>query len=121
MKKILIVDDEKSSRTILQSMVQSLGYISVLSSGATHALETLKCNDDIEMIVTDMSMPKKDGRWLIKKVLSTKDLKDIPVIIMSGAIGIKDVADLLDAGAKAFIPKPVTKDDIKEYIERHIQ
>ena len=120
MKKILVVDDESTSLVIIHNMLHELGFCAIKSQAADHALQTLKCNDDIALVITDMQMPKKDGRWLIKQIFADSSLKKTPIIIMSGAVGVKDIADLLQAGAKAFIAKPVEKSELKEYIERYI-
>jgi CheY-like chemotaxis protein len=119
MRKILIVDDDKATRLALKKMVEVLGFEILQSPDGEHALETLKSEDKIALVIADMVMPKKDGRWLIKSMQADEDLKKLPVIIISSVFGVKDIADLLESGARAFVAKPANPDEIHEYVNRY--
>jgi CheY-like chemotaxis protein len=121
MKKILIVDDDAAIRKTVVKIVEGMGYITIESLDGKHAAETLQCNSDISLIITDMIMPRMDGRLLIREILREKPRATIPIIIMSGAVTVKDISDLLEIGAKAFLPKPLKAKDVKEYIARYLE
>ena len=78
-------------------------------------------NQDIDLLITDFSMPEMDGRRLIQRIRNSSNLKQIPIIIVSGVVGPKEIADVLEAGATAFLPKPLKVKDIKEYINRYLK
>ena len=120
MKKILIVDDDQPTRLILVHIVESMGHVAFQCPDGKHALETLKSNSDIAMVITDMSMPRMDGRKLIEAVQSEERWNALPILIMSAVVGVKEISDLLKAGARAFLKKPVRGEEIREYIERYI-
>ena len=63
-KKILIVDDDRSTRLAIKKMVESLDLCAIQCQNGDHALQTLLCNNDISLVITDMVMPETDGkRW----------------------------------------------------------
>jgi len=119
-RKVLIVDDDRSTRLAIKKMVETLNLCAIQCQNGDHALQTLLCNNDISLVITDMVMPETDGRWLIQGMHKNKQLGKIPVIIMSSVVGVKDIADLLDLGAKAFVHKPVKQADIQEYTLRYV-
>ncbi len=121
MKKVLIVDDDRATRLTIKKMLEDLNLCAIQCHNGDHALQTLMCNQDISLVITDMVMPETDGRWLIQSMHKHKQLGNVPIIIMSSVVGVKDIADLLDLGAKAFVHKPVKQADIKEYTLRYIE
>eukprot|EP01156_Anaeramoeba_ignava_P008677 Anaeramoba_ignava/a362785_5.p2 GENE.a362785_5~~a362785_5.p2 ORF type:complete len:122 (+),score=14.76 a362785_5:620-985(+) len=120
MKKVLVVDDDKNTRLAIKKIIESLGFAVIQSPDGGHAYETLLSDDSISLVVADMVMPKHDGRWLIKNIQANEDLKSIPIIIISAVFGVKDIADLLECGAKAFVAKPANPDELQEYVQRYI-
>ncbi len=119
MRKILIVDDDRATRLAIKKMVEVIGFDVLQSPDGEHALETLKTEDNIALVIADMVMPKRDGRWLIKSMQEDEILKNMPVIIISSVFGVKDIADLLESGARAFVAKPANPDEIHEYVTRY--
>lgn len=121
MAKILIAEDEKMVATYLAAVLEDLGHEAYVSPNGEHALETLQNNDGFDLLITDMKMPKMDGRQLVESILKQKELADIPIIIMSGYVGIVEIDDLLKAGAEAFLTKPVSLKDLEEYVDHALK
>lgn len=117
-RKVLIVEDDPAIRAIVAKVIESMGHVPLLSPNGKHALETLACDPDIALILTDMAMPVMDGRELIKEVRRPGQAPAPPVLIMSGVVGPRDIADLLEEGAEAFLTKPIRKEDLREYVAR---
>ncbi|MBU2546831.1 MAG: response regulator [Proteobacteria bacterium] len=120
MAKILVVDDDESIRWVLAQLVEHIGHAAFKCRDGQRALDALMDNPDIELIITDVSMPGMDGRTLIRKVRALEDFKRLPIIIISGVVGPREIADVLDLGATAFLAKPVSAGDLNEYIKRYI-
>jgi len=120
MGKILIVDDEVSTRLLIKKAVESIGHSAVQSHNGKNACDTLFNNEDIVLMVTDMMMPEMGGDELVKVVRGNDKFSDIPIIMISGIVGPKDIFDLLKLGATAFLPKPINVPEIQEYIKRYI-
>jgi CheY-like chemotaxis protein len=82
-ERILLVDDEQSVITFLKSLLERLGYEVQASSKAIEALEIFKNNsEDLDLIITDMTMPDLTGLDLAREVVKIRP--DMPVIICTG-------------------------------------
>jgi CheY-like chemotaxis protein len=62
------------------------------------------------LILLDLNMPKKDGREALREIKANRDLRRIPVVILTTSQADTDVAQLYDMGANSFITKPVSFD-----------
>ncbi len=67
-----------------------------------------------DLILLDLSLPKIDGREVLEKIKSSPDLKDIPVIILSGSAAESDMTSSYDLHANSYLVKPDNFDDFKE-------
>ena len=117
MTKILIVDDDPVMRRLLDKALEPLQVQLHHCSDGIHALDALRCNTDFDLIITDISMPVLDGRMLISTVVRDTSLPRIPILIMSGVVGVNEIADLLDLGATKFIPKPFNMQSLREEVQ----
>lgn len=108
-KKILIVDDEQSSRVPLTELLENSGYSVMSGSSGIEALEILK-NNLPDLIITDIKMPEMDGITLFKKV--KKQFPDIPVIIMTAFGSIEGAIASMKSGVVDYILKPLNFDDV---------
>lgn len=114
MARILIVDDDPVMRRLLTQALEPLNLQLHHCSDGIHALDALRCNPDFDLLITDISMPVLDGRQLISTMMQDKNLPDIPILIMSGVVGVNEIADLLDLGATKFIPKPFNMQTLRD-------
>lgn len=116
MAKVLIADDDPVSRDILAEVVEGMGHTVLLSPDGAHALKTLQCDRRVSLLITDMAMPELDGRGLIREAHKLPTHQRLPIAIMSGVVGPKEISDLLRAGAETFLPKPVRLADLRECV-----
>ena len=115
MAKVLIIDDDPISRRIIARTISSLGHQTIEASDGKIGFQVLQDNKDIELLVTDFMMPRIDGRKLVKLVRGHEIFRNIPVIMISGIISLKEISAILDFGAIRFLPKPVDITDLKLY------
>ena len=89
LKNILIVDDSSTSRMIIKRCFEISGIDDSEYYYAGNGLEALDVvkNQEIDLIITDINMPKMDGSNLIKKLKSEESLKDIPIVVTSSMSG----------------------------------
>ena len=120
MNKILIVEDDMITQKLLSRMLETQGYPTFVSPNGRHALEALQVNS-VDLIITDVMMPELDGRELISAIRKYSRLASIPVIIISAVIRASDVMELLKQGATYFIPKPLSKADVLEYVNLSLE
>ena len=112
---ILIVDDESAMRNLLEKILAREGY-QVHSLGDGHAaLEYLKGNN-VDIVVSDMKMPKMDGFELLKNIKQYHP--GVGVIIMTGYGDTYTVKDALLLGADEYITKPFKSYEISLVVER---
>ncbi len=116
MIRILAVDDDPVMRSVIAKALESLNYEIHFASDGIHALDAMRCNQNFSLLITDISMPVLDGRQLISTLVNDKSLPKIPILITSGVVGVNDIADLLDAGATKFIPKPINMESFREEV-----
>lgn len=109
-KSILIVEDHKELRAYLKSLLTSEYKIHLAANGSV-ALDILQAGN-IDLILTDLMMPYMDGFELIDHLKKDKDLKKIPVLVVSARTDKTEKLELLDKGAKDVISKPFDKPEL---------
>ncbi|MCP4348733.1 MAG: response regulator [Desulfobacterales bacterium] len=105
-KKIMIVEDDDITIKYLENLFKDNGYETCVATDGTQALELLK-NEKPDLITLDIQMPSEWGPRFYRKVSKDKELKKIPVIVISGLDGDHAVKD-----AVAFIRKPFDPDKL---------
>lgn len=114
-KKILIVDDMRENIYLLVTLLKGNGYEVVSAENGVEALEKLK-KENIDMIISDILMPKMDGFQLCRECKSDEILRKIPFIFYTATYtDKKDEEFALGLGADKFLIKPLAPD---EFIKR---
>jgi two-component system response regulator PilR (NtrC family) len=115
---ILVVDDEKSMREILEIFLKNEGYrVSVADNGET-AIEAIK-KDIYDLIITDMKMPKLGGLELLRNV---KQMTPETVVVICTAFGTtKSAVEAMKLGAYDYIQKPFQMDDIRLVVKNALE
>lgn len=103
-KRILLVDDDQSFLLLGHSILQSKGAKVVLADNGASALRQLATNE-VDIILTDLVMPKLDGRELVQ-VARQNGFRG-PIIVLSGLSDEVEHQSLLDEGAVAVLTKPL--------------
>jgi len=109
MKKILIIDDEKSIRTTFRIFLEKSGYLATTSPSADDAYDKI-INGDFDLIITDCIMPKTSGLELLRN-LRNENIST-PVIIMTGEPTSENQALAFEIKASAYLAKPISKETL---------
>jgi len=80
-KKILVVDDSATIRTLQGFILESAGFEVQTASNGIEALEKLY-REKFDLVVADINMPKMDGLTLIKTLRKQNSYRDLPIIIL---------------------------------------
>lgn len=104
MAKILIIDDERSIRNTLKDILEFEKHTVELAEDGVAGFELIK-NNDYEMVLCDIKMPKKDGIEVLNEVLQIKP--ETIFIIISGHGNINTAVEAIKLGAYDFIEKPL--------------
>lgn len=117
---ILVVDDSITTRTLEKSILEAHGYRVTLCVDGREALETLH-GQTVDLIVSDVEMPRMDGFALVQAVKSDPVLSDIPVILVTSRASDEDRQRGLLLGADAYIVKTrFDQDELLDGIRRLI-
>ena len=81
--KVLVVDDDSEVREITAELVRSLGYDTVTATSAFEALDRLREDDDIAVLLSDVRMPGMDGEKLAVTAQALRP--DLQIVLTSGA------------------------------------
>jgi len=119
--KILIVDDLKENRYLLETMLKGDGFEIVSAVNGSEALERLR-SEGFDMIISDILMPIMDGFQLCRKVKKDDRLKVIPFVFYTATYtGEKDEELALKLGADKFLRKPMDPDEFMTAIRAVIE
>ncbi|NUB27257.1 hybrid sensor histidine kinase/response regulator [Azospirillum brasilense] len=102
---ILVVDDSITTRTLEKSILEAHGYRVTLCVDGREAVETLGELEDVDLIISDVEMPRMDGFALLQAVKGNPMTSDLPVILVTSRASDEDRERGLDLGADAYIVK----------------
>ncbi len=120
MKKIavLIVDDSSVMRKIVERALRQggldLGEVREASNGAEALTEAQK--GSLDLILSDINMPVMDGLEFLKSLASVEPAKGVPVVMITTEGSEARVVEALSAGAKGYLRKPFTPEQVKERV-----
>ena len=118
MAHILVVDDEERMRHLLSIMLEKKDHQVAQASDGMEALEILK-NTPFDMVITDIKMPRMDGRELLSRI-KTEDLS-CPVIFITAFATVESAVEIMRHGAADYITKPFEEDHILLAVERTLK
>jgi len=104
--KALIVDDSKTVRSVVSGLMRTQQLTALEAKNGVEALEVLKANPDVRVVVTDYDMPEMDGMNLIKKIRAEHSMDKLAIIGMSAHGDDVLSAQFIKSGANDFIHKP---------------
>ena len=117
METILLIDDEPNILNVYSLMLEKKGYRILKAHDGNAGLNAL-LSEDVDLIISDIYMPQKNGLVLIKQIRRILKYRNIPIIILS-AVGTKEnVFRGIELSVDAFLAKPCTKEKLYETVEK---
>jgi len=104
--RILVVDDSLTIRNLLSMVLRQNGHDVVTAGDGVEGLQQLAAHR-VDLVISDLNMPRMDGLSFIKKVKENDATNGIPVILLSTEQDPKDVANAMVVGASKYLVKPV--------------
>ncbi|MEH2057424.1 MAG: hybrid sensor histidine kinase/response regulator [Nostoc sp.] len=105
-KVVLVVDDAISLRQTLSLTLQKSGYQVIQAQNGVEALEKLQLHPEIQVVVSDLEMPRMNGFELLSNFRQYPNLEKIPVVILTSRSAEKHRQLAQELGAKAYLTKP---------------
>ncbi len=106
-KHILIVDDSKTVRNLVAFIMKKEGFKVTTAEDGLDGLEKLyNADTKVDLIISDVNMPRMDGFTYIKSVREQPDYRDTPIIVLSTEGQEKDIQTGLNLGANLYMIKP---------------
>ncbi len=118
---ILLVDDDKTNRMVVNSMLESFNYTVIEKESGDAALQELNSNDSINLILLDVIMAELDGYRTCEIIREKQSLEQLPVIFLSANSREKDLDAGYSAGGSDFLIKPVSKVELLAKVAVHLQ
>ncbi|MDB2414464.1 response regulator [Rickettsiales bacterium] len=113
--KILAVDDSKTIRTMISTVLSAEGYEIIEAEDGAHALSILQ-EHHFALIITDINMPKINGIELIKHIRKEYGHKDTPVIALTTESNEKIKTEGREAGVTGWMVKPFQPDKMLKIV-----
>lgn len=121
--KIMVVDDEADLELLIQhkfkQKIRENVYSFVYARNGLEALDKLKKNPDIRVMITDINMPQMDGLTLLA-MLKQMNAK-VSTIVISAYGDMENIRKAMNCGASDFLTKPINFKDLESSLERTIQ
>ncbi|HEY9297406.1 MAG TPA: ATP-binding protein, partial [Phormidium sp.] len=119
-RKILVVDDKPTNRSILVNLLEPIGF---------DVLEAVDGQDGLnkahefqpDAILLDLVMPNLDGFEVTRQLRSIPALKDTIVIAISASVFEFDQQQSIKVGCNDFLPKPVREEDLLQKLQQHLE
>jgi sigma-B regulation protein RsbU (phosphoserine phosphatase) len=115
--KILIAEDNETSRQILEAVLVKWNYDVVSVCDGNEAWEKLKEKDAPRLIVLDWMMPGKNGVELCRQLRNRHNAEPMYIILLTARDDKNDIVEGLNAGADDYISKPFDKEELRARIE----
>ena len=117
---VLVVDDNKTNRLILQEMLSSRGLKLTLADSGKTALVALQAVKDAgkpySLILVDAHMPEMDGFTLAEQIIRMKEFRSTPIIMLTSAGQPGDARRCRELGFAAYLCKPVTQSELVDSV-----
>ena len=104
---LLVVDDNEDNRYVLSQQLNIQGYDNItIATNGHEALNNLR-SKSFDLVLLDIMMPDLNGYEVLERMRSSPELRNIPVIMISGIGELDSVVRCIELGAEDYLPKPV--------------
>lgn len=118
-RKILVVDDSPTVRKLISGKLEKCGHEVVCAVDGIDALEKIK-ELTPDLVLLDITMPRKDGYQVCKEIRTNEATKDVPVVMISGKDGFFDKVRGKMAGTTGYITKPFGPETLMKTVETYL-
>ena len=106
MKSVLVIDDAEDIRHLLTTMLRADGYRILSAEGGTTALDLLRGDAAVDLVLLDVQMPEMDGWSTLQQIRQLPARAEVPVVLCTVKQHSTDLARAWSLGADGYITKP---------------
>ena len=106
-RTLLITDDDLRNTFALSKLLKKHGMNIVIADNGQMALEKLKENKSIELIIMDIMMPVMDGYEAMREIRAQRSFREVPIIALTARAMPEEQEKCMAAGANDYLNKPV--------------
>ena len=118
-RTILIAEDSVATRRMLEKLLTAVGYQVIVCRDGKEAIDKLEQSQRvIDLIISDVEMPKVNGFELLQKVRSNDTLKDVPVVMATSRTGDRHRQQAMKLGATDYLGKPIQPQELIAIAEK---
>jgi len=119
---VLVVDDEKNIRRILEMVLTGEGYRVLEAESGEKALETLgNPHEPVDVAIFDLKLPGMSGLDALQRLRADDATRDLPVIVISGHATVHDAVAAIKLGATDFFEKPLNRERVLVSVRNSIR
>ncbi|MCG2617176.1 response regulator [Terrimonas sp. NA20] len=119
-KKILVVDDDPKNIFALVATLRAKGFTTASANSAEEGIAILLRDTDIGLVLLDMMMPEMDGYQAISVIRAHDSLRSLPLVAVTAQAMKGDQEKCLEAGADAYISKPIDVELLLKTLTRYL-
>ena len=108
--RTLVIDDSRAVRMIIGQILREIGMEVFEAANGLEALEQMKRNPDLELLLVDWNMPQMNGIDLVRAIRSDRAYDAVRILMVTSESQGEQVMQALEAGANEYLMKPFNKD-----------
>jgi len=117
-RTVLVVDDESAQRSVLAGFLRKRGMEALQAGGVDEAIRLVN-ERTVDLVLTDLNMPGKDGLALLDGVRAINP--EVPVIVMTAFGTVSTAVDAMKRGAADYLTKPIDLDELEVIVARTLE
>ena len=118
---ILVVEDRPDTRNMIVFALKKAGYPTLEANDGEQALKIIN-EKNVDVVISDILMPKIDGKELLKAIRSDKNNDKVKVIMLTASkVSDEEQKEYLKMGANGFLLKPIQIAELRAELKKHIK
>lgn len=118
-RRILVVEDNSDNMTLITDVLNSLGYDVIPARDGNEGVSAAQAEHP-DLILMDMSLPKKDGWTATREIKADPVLKSIPIIALTAHAMVGDRERTLEAGCDDYLSKPINLRELASKLRQYL-
>ncbi|MGE4298820.1 MAG: response regulator [Desulfovibrionaceae bacterium] len=116
--RILVVDDFKSMRSLIRSVLMKLGFKNVIEADDGASAWRVLNEEPVDLVISDWNMPQVKGIDLLRKVRESEQFRTLPFLMVTAEGFKENVIEAVKAGVSGYIVKPFSPGALEDKLQK---